>query len=384
MVTLFCTNERVFDISFSLFYPYITEFTSFENSKFDNFNFEYNGLPFFCKCLSHSDFVHSEDIICIPDSTVENYKNNYQLFSQFKNNKKISFFTEGEAYLTNDGIFHFLDIGGKIITSSIKSKIYTDNNFDKLILNKNVLSSLTSTIYNFSSKPELKLLNFLSEINLPKSEINYDISFYSRYGYKKWRDIFTDLIRIYGNKLSINEISNTTLDNSESKYKIIQNKNLKSFYLRYNLDKKVFHDIYYNEMCNSHFHVVYETSLEEPSVFLTEKTQKEYLFGFLFYNVSSFTLRQNLKNMGFYSLDMDTYPEVESKNQSLLFDREEEWIEYKKFNNFMSYISSLSETQFTNFIHEKKKLASNNKKILKEILFGKNIYREDIINFILE
>lgn len=384
MVTIFCTNERVFDISFSLFYPYITEFTSFENSKSDNFSFEYNGLPFFCKCLSHGDIVNSDDIICIPDSTVENFKNNYQLFSKFKNNKKISFFTEGESYSTNDNIFHFLDIGGKIITSSIKSKIYDDNNFDKLILNKNVLSSLTSTIYNFSSKPELKLLNFLSEINLPKSEINYDISFYSRYGYKKWRDKFTDLIRGYGNKLSINEISNTTLNDGESECKIIQNKNLKSFYLKYNLDKKVFHDIYYNEMCNSHFHVVYETSLEEPSVFLTEKTQKEYLFGFLFYNISSFTLRQYLKNMGFYSLDMDTYPEVESKNQSLLFDREEERIEYKKFNNFMSYISSLSETQFTNFIHEKKKLASNNKKILKEILFEKNIYREGIINFILE
>lgn len=384
MVTIFCTNERVFDISFSLFYPYITEFISFGNSKFDNFNFKYNGSHFLCKFLSHSDIVNSDDIICIPDSTVENYKNNYQLFSKFKNNKKISFFTEGEAYSTNDDIFNFLNIGGKIITSSIKSKIYTDNNFDKFILNKNVLSSPTSTIYNFSSKPELKLLNFLSEINLPKSEINYDISFYSRYGYKKWRDKFTDLIRVYGNKLNINEISNITLDNTQFEYKIIQNKNLKSFYLKYNLDEKVFHDIYYNEMCNSHFHVVYETSLEEPSVFLTEKTQKEYLFGFLFYNISSFTLRQNLKNMGFYSLDMDTYPEVELKNHDLLFDREEEWIEYKKFNNFMSYISSLSEPHFTNFIHEKKKVALNNKKILKEILFGKNIYREDIINFILE
>ena len=58
------------------------------------------------------------------------------------------------------------------------------------------------------------------------------------------------------------------------------------------------------DMFDCKFHLVYETSQEESTVFITEKTIKELLFGWPCFIVGSKTIRNYLKELGFFTFDM--------------------------------------------------------------------------------
>lgn len=389
MKNIYVAGERVFDFTISLFYPYITEFIYSQNPTNNIVFAECNNVKYKIKCLTIDDNhrISKDDTFFISDGMVQDFESHRNIIEQFDLNRVVSFFCEGEAYQITPNILNFLDNGGRILTSFLKSKEdRIGDDVTPFFNHKNVYSSFISSFYNFNSKTQLKFLNNLSHTNLELKQSNFDISLYTRYGYKPWRDIFTDTLRDSYDKLNVNEVSSFISFKDGKKYKVENFEDVKNFGLNYNASHSLFHGTYFFDMADSDINIVYETSMEESTIFITEKTYKEYLFGFLFYGVMSNTIRKFLKQYGFYSLDMDDYNiDISKKYEDIsnTFPKDSHKNEYLRFVRFITFLSSLSKNELKSFIEKNNDKAKNNKKIIRNLLFNESKGREQILKFIL-
>jgi hypothetical protein len=346
--------------------------------------FVYNDTPYYIKKYHISHKVKNNDILLISDDEI--ISREYLNYTKFSSDRIRGIFTEGEAYVWEDDIFNkIVNNGGKILTSTILSKYEEKSgHFYDLFNNKNFYSHISLGFYSFASRNEIKFLTHLNQLNFDMDK-KYDIGIYTRYGYKEWRDLFTDVLRNYSKKFKIKEVDSFTQDKNLIKYNdLISIKNHTLLKFR---GKDFLHFLFPMEMGDSKINIVYETSLEVGTIFMTEKIFKQYLFGFLSYIICPITVRKELKKLGFVSLDMLRYtvtPNISDYN--INFDKletESDVVELKNFFNFLNYISNLKSDEYNKFIKKYLDISKNNIKIIDEILYTDNIHRRNSLDFLL-
>ena len=384
-------SHRNYTMLLKLLQPYVTHIVH-DNDNRDNFSksfVSYNNQVYEISTIE-LDKVKSKqfcDILIVDDTFVEFY--NDGLLSNIEYKKAVGFFTNGEAYQITDNLKSYLkNPKNYLISSWIRSDI-EPGQFELDVFDKpNFIESTFASFYTIITREEHNFLKSLTPYR-DKIKKEYDVSFYSRYGYKPWRDFFTDLIREFSKKngLKLKEINNFKHYETGKKIKV-EGENFITDYIGMLIKGNTHvHYDYFADMFDSKFHLVYETSQEESTVFITEKTIKELLFGMPCYIVGSITIRDFLKKLGFFTLDMLEFDEskiydsiLESEDLIKYGNKKTHVIEKIKFEQFLT---NLQEVGLNEMIKKYSDNFDNNSKLLKYYLNEENEYRTELINYIL-
>ena len=401
MVKIFVKEIRLFLFVFRLTYPYINwvKYVDFNHiMQRASFRFNYKSKEYQVEFLQPTGesigpddklIVSDNDAMWFPTDTLSDMK-------RFKNSNVFSLYIEGEAYHVNENIDAYLKNGFQMISSFLPSLNIPDNDiFERFTAKPNVLSNYFAGIVGFTSRQDFFLNQYIGTHQvIPLGETS-DIAFYSRYGYKEWRDVSTDFFReiTKDTELSINEIKAFRELNDTEEIDNPTRNELDSYYINQLIEAKSFlHYLYFFDMFDSKLHIVYETSLEESYIFSTEKVYKEIVFGFPFYCLQPTTTRHYLKQLGFYSFDMDEW----GTGKYSLDDRDylnkypnlhlspNHTEEINRYRNFIDMISKMNKEQFKNFILEHKPKFDNNRKIWDDYTIKESKERSEILDFILK
>lgn len=386
---------------FRLTYPYINwvKYVDFNHiMQRASFKFKYKSKEYQVEFLQPTGenigpddkfIICDNDAMCFPTENLQDIK-------RFKKQNVFSLYIEGEAYQINDNIEAYLKNGYQMISSFLPSSTFPDKELvSKFSSHPSVLNSYFSGIVGFTSRQDFFLNQYIgSHQVIPLGETS-DIAFYSRYGYKEWRDISTDFFRniLKDTTLNINEIKTFRELNDDEEINNPDKTELDSYYINQLIEAKSFlHYLYFFDMFDSKLHIVYETSLEEAYIFSTEKVYKEIVFGFPFYCMQPITTRNHLKELGFYSFDMDNwgigkyslddrsymskYPTVHLSPTHTM--------EINRYRNFIDMISNMNKDEFKNFILEHKPKFDNNRKLWEDYITKESKERSKIIDFILK
>lgn len=401
MVKIFVKEIRLFLFVFRLTYPYINwvKYVDFNHiMQRASFKFNYKSKEYQVEFLQPTGetvgpddklIVSDNDAMWFPTDAVSDMK-------RFTKSNVFSLYIEGEAYHVNENIDAYLKNGYQMISSFLPSHLTPDVDIlSRFTSNPNVLSNYFAGIVGFTSRQDFFLNQYIGTHQvIPLGETS-DIAFYSRYGYKEWRDLSTDFFReiLKDTELSINEIKAfRELNDAEEIHNPDRNE-LDSYYINQLIEAKSFlHYLYFFDMFDSKLHIVYETSLEESYIFSTEKVYKEIVFGFPFYCLQPTTTRTYLKNLGFYSFDMDDWGSgacslndrtylSKYPNLHLSPNHTEE---INRYRNFIDMISKMNKEEFKNFILEHKPKFDNNRKIWDDYITKESKERSEILDFILK
>lgn len=401
MVTIFVKEIRLFLFIFRLAYPYINwvKYVDFNHiMQRASFKFNYKSQEYKVEFLQPTGneigpddkfVVCDNDAMCFPTE-------NFNDIKRFKKSNVFSLYIEGEAYHINENIDAYLKNGYQMITSFLPSKLFPHEEDKKRFNDKeNVLNSYFAGIVGFTSRQDFFLNQYIgSQQIIPLGETS-DICFYSRLGYKEWRDVCTLSFReiLKESELNVNEINSFRELNDDEEINNPSKDELNSYYINQLIEAKSFlHYLYFFDMFDSKLHLVYETSLEEPFIFTTEKVYKEIVFGFPFYCVQPTTTRDYLKELGFYSFDMDewgstyNYSEIDfrEKLEKKFYLNEPHIKEINRFLNFIDHISKMNKSEFKDFILEYKPKFDNNRKIWDSYITEDSKPRQEILDFILK
>lgn len=401
MVTIYVKEIRIFLFLFRLTYPFINKvkYVDFNHiMQRASFRFNYKSKEYNVEFLQPTgNTILKDDKFVICDNDAMNFPTeNLNDIKRFKKSNVFSLYIEGEAYHINENIDAYLKNGYQMISSFLPSKIFPDKETkQKFSDNKNVLNTYFAGIVAFTSRQDFFLNQYIGAHQIIPLGETSDICFYSRMGYKEWRDVCTLSLReiLKDSDLLVNEINTFRELNDDE---VIENPNkdeLNSYYINQLIEAKSFlHYLYFFDMFDSKLHIVYETSLEESNIFSTEKTYKELVFGFPFYNAQPTTTRNYLKELGFYSFDMDDwgskYNFTETDFQKKLNKKFHLNIphveEINKFLNFIYHISKMNKSEFKDFIIEYKPKFDNNRKIWDRYITEDSKPRQEILDFILK
>lgn len=298
--------------------------------------------------------------------------------------KIISLESDGEIYHHSKSKVKCMDLGLQILTSNLDSITHSPE-LIKEQFNTNI-DIETRSHPNFIKNAYSGFLRYQSLIHLEerwyskKDKIahNFDITFYHRDGYKGWRDIVSKYLLANSEHLNVKKISDLKHLNV-LEYDVTDSDTLDSndrIFL--NLNKVNLHNTYFNDMYDSKLHITFETCLEEPEVFITEKTFKEYYYGFPFYNCCSYTMTKELERLGFFSYDMLQQSNLENfeKNHNLIYELQQDCItRFKQFVDTYIVTSKIDELWET---HRDK--FQNNISNLYHLISEKNEHRMELIN----
>ena len=400
MVKIFVKEIRLFLFVFRLAYPYINwvKYVDFNHiMQRASFRFKYKSKEYQVEFLQPTGEVIGDNdkfIICDNDAMTfptENYKD----IKRFKKENVFALYIEGEAYQITPNIEAYLKNGYKVISSFLPSSLHPDKyDFSKFHSHPNVLDSYFAGIVGFTSRQDFFLNQYIGSHQLIPLGETSDIAFYSRYGYKEWRDISTDFFRniLKDSPLAVNEIKTFRELNDDEVIHNPDKNELDSYYINQLIEAKSFlHYLYFFDMFDSKLHIVYETSLEEANIFSTEKVYKEIVFGFPFYCLQPITTRKYLKELGFYSFDMDEWPnKYPLADDEFLIRYPNVYInpshveEINRYRNFIDFISTMNKDEFKNFILKYKPKFDNNRKLWENYITTESIYRNEILDFIIK
>lgn len=371
--------------------PYVTHIihdndntTDFYKSFFQFKNENYEITPIDLNKINPNEYC---DVLILDDTFVEFYDES--LLSKINYGKAVGFFTNGEAYQITDNLKIYLQNPKNYLISSWIRSDTEPNQYELDLFDKpNFIESTFASFYTIITRAEH---NFLKSLVHYRNKIlqEYDISLYSRYGYKPWRDEYTDLLRDFSskNKIKLKEINNFKHYETGKKIKVDSDDFVENYIGMLVKGNVHVHYDYFADMFDSKFHLVYETSQEESTVFLTEKTIKELLFGMPCYIVGSETIRNFLKKIGFFTFDMLDFNEVEVYNSIIESDelinhgdKTAHVIEKIKFEKFLE---ELGKVGLDNMIQKYSDKFDNNFQLLHTYLNKENKYRTELIESIL-
>lgn len=362
-----------------IFQPYIIDIVhNNENATLAFSTFEYGGIKYKMSVHENINEKTECDILVVDDVVVEFFTEETCQNISYK--KMIGLFTNGEAYQRTSNLELFLQNPNHIlITSWISSDIEATQEDIEFFSRDNVIESTFISFFTIITRPEHNFLSSLVGFR-KKVERDYDIGFYSRYGYKSWRDGFTDIIRKMN--LKIKEVNNFKHypTGEKIKSKDIDISNYISMLIKGNVH---LHYDYFADMFDSKFHLVYETSQEESTVFITEKTIKELLFGWPCFIVGSKTIRNYLKELGFFTFDMLEYNQekiYEDTKDKLEGEKKSFHIELIKLKKFLEDVNSRG---MEIIIGENEPLFQKNSELFYHLTNEENEHRTELIQKIL-
>jgi hypothetical protein len=362
-----------------IFQPYIIDIVhNNENATLAFCTLEYGGIKYKMSVHENINQKTECDILVVDDVVVERFTKESCKNISYK--KMIGLFTNGEAYQRTSPLELFLQNPNHIlITSWISSDIEPSQEDIEFFSRDNVIESTFISFFTIITRPEHNFLSSLVGFRR-KVKRDYDIGFYSRYGYKSWRDGFTDIIRKMN--LKIKEVNNFKhyKTGQKIKYEDIDVSNYISMLIKGNV---FVHYDYFADMFDCKFHLVYETSQEESTVFITEKTIKELLFGWPCFIVGSHTIRNYLKELGFFTFDMIDY------NQEKLYEDTEETLEGQKKSfhieliKLKKFLEDVNNRGMDTIIEENEPQFKNNSELFHHLINDENIHRTKLIQQIL-
>lgn len=362
-----------------IFQPYIVDIVhNNENATLAFCTFEYGGIKYKMSVHENINEKTECDILVVDDVVVECFTEDYCKNISYK--KMIGLFTNGEAYQRTSSLELFLQNPNHIlITSWISSDIEATQEDIEFFNRDNVIESTFISFFTIITRPEHNFLSSLVGFR-KKVQRDYDIGFYSRYGYKSWRDRFTDIIRKMN--LKIKEVNNFKHYPTGEKIKSedIDISNYISMLIKGNVH---LHYDYFADMFDCKFHLVYETSQEESTVFITEKTIKELLFGWPCFIIGSQTIRNYLKELGFFTFDMIDYNQekiYEDTKDTLEGHKKSFYVELIKLKKFLEDVNSRG---MEIVIEENEHLFEKNSELFYHLINEKNEHRTQLIEKIL-
>ena len=395
MVTNIITRTRPdFLFTYRLFKPYVTKvfvdslqhsepyrfFAKFGSTTFDVYLTEEINHFFQTNPLG----ISFENAIFITD--IDGSISGFDKFNDLKSKgfgKIITLENDGEIYHHSKSKVKCMDMGMIVLSSNLDSVTHSDE-----FINKERPKNIdieTRSHPNFIKNAYSAFLRYQSLIHLEerwyskkeKLAHNFDIAFYHRDGYKGWRDVVSKYLIENSEHLNVKKISDlkhlnvleydfTETDGLETKDRIFLN-----------LNKVNLHNTYFNDMYDSKMHIIFETCLEEPEVFITEKTFKEYYYGFPIYNCCSYTMTKELERLGFFSYDMLQQSNLENfeKNHGLIYSLQQDCIvRFKQFVDTYITTSKLDELWETY-----KDKFQNNISNLYHLISEENEHRTELI-----
>lgn len=362
-----------------IFQPYIVDIVhNNENSTLAFCTFEYGGVEYKMSVHENINEKTECDILVVDDVVVEFFTEETCKNISYK--KMIGLFTNGEAYQITPNLELFLQNPNHIlITSWISSDVEATQEDIEFFNRDNVIESTFISFFTIITRPEHNFLSSLVGFR-KKVQRDYDIGFYSRYGYKSWRDGFTDIIRKMNVK--IKEVNNFKHYPTGKKIKSenIDISNYISMLIKGNVH---LHYDYFADMFDCKFHLVYETSQEESTVFITEKTIKELLFGWPCFIVGSQTIRNYLKELGFFTFDMLDYNQekvYEDTKDKLEGEKKSFHVELIKLKKFLEDVNDRS---MEIIIEENEPLFKKNSELFYHLTNEENQHRTELIQKIL-
>lgn len=369
-----------------VFQPYVTHIVhNNENQEdFVKAYISYDGHSYEISTLDFNRITNKvdTDILILNDTFAENYTQ-LQISEKINYRKAITFFTNGEAYQISYDLKLYLENPKNYIISSWINSDFEATEEDLEVFNKdNFIKSTFASFFTIITRPEH---NFLKSLTSYRNKIqkDFDIAFYSRYGYKPWRDEFTDMVRSLDSEsnIKIKEINNFKHYPTGKKVQIEDSKLMDNYIGMLIKGNVHLHYDYFSDMFDSKVHIVYETSQEESTVFLTEKTIKELLFGAPCYIVGSNTIRNYLQNLGFFTFDMLDFDEENLfTTTKITGGKKSQILEKIKFKEFMNLIKDSSVDEIIKLYKDK---FENNHHRLLELLDTENEHRTNLIKQIL-
>ena len=332
--------------------------------------------------LKLPSFEHST-IITYIDGSIDGYDKFNRLKTQGFG-KIISLENDGEIYHHSKLKVKCLEMGLLLLSSNLDSITHSDEFIKKEFgfnidvetrSHKNFIQNAYSGFLRYQSLIHLEERWYSKKENIAH---NFDIALYHRDGYKGWRDEISKYLLSNSEHLNVKKISDLRHLNV-LEYDVNSEDTLQSVdRIFLNLNKVNLHNTYFNDMYDAKMHITFETCLEEPEVFITEKTFKEYYYGFPFYNCCSYTMTKELERLGFFSYDMLQQSNLHNfvQNHSLIYSLQQDCItRFKQFVDTYVTTSKVNELWDT---HRDK--FQNNISNLYHLISEKNEHRTDLIN----
>lgn len=400
MVTTIITKSRLdFLFTYRLLKPYVTKIfvDSLQHSEPNRFFAKFGSTTFDVYLTEEPEYffkhnpmgISFENAIFITDT--DGQYGGIQHFNQTNGSKKfgkvIALENDGEIYHHTKFKVKCMDMGMVILSSNLDSLTHSPE-FVKTQIPTNI-DLETRSHPNFIKNAYSGFLRYQSLIHLEerwyskkeKLAHNFDIAFYHRDGYKGWRDVVSKYLIENSGHLNLKKISDLK-HLSVLEYDITEADTLESTdRIFLNLNKVNLHNTYFNDMYDSKLHITFETCLEEPEVFITEKTFKEYYYGFPFYNCCSYTMTKELERLGFFSYDMLQQTNLENfeNNHSLIYNLQQDCIvRFKQFVDAYIKTSKIDELWET---HKDK--FQNNISNLYHLISEENEHKTELITKLL-
>jgi hypothetical protein len=317
------------------------------------------------------------------DGSIDGYTKFIRLQSQGFG-KIVSLENDGEIYHHSKSKVKCMDMGLRILSSNLDSVTHSPE-FIQREFHTNI-DVETRSHQNFIQNAYSAFLRYQSLIHLEerwyskKENIahNFDIAFYHRDGYKGWRDVVSKYLLSNSEHLNVKKVSDLRHLNV-LEYDVNEDDTLESVdKIFLNLNKVNLHNTYFNDMYDAKMHITFETCLEEPEVFVTEKTFKEYYYGFPFYNCCSYTMTKELERLGFFSYDMLQQSNLENfeSNHSLIYNLQQDCI--TRFKQFVDTYVTTSKVDDLWETHRDK--FQNNISNLYHLISEKHQHRTELIH----